>query len=380
MSNFTPLYNFFSARLRADRAGHHEALSPEGYLALLEALSRGIGLSSPEALYALCKALFLKPHHLSNGYAEAELAFRRDFEASLSRVVTAAVPAPAALPPPPAPETSPQAGRSGAVSTPPTDKPETRPEAGGSALGNSLAHHQRVGLRFGAAEAGAQPFTPPDWEAQALGRPFRFDGRYVPIDGRTLRQHLRGLRLPDPRPGPVLDDLDATLDRVARRGFFDEVVRQNTVQSRQPLTLLLDRQGSMRAFHALGDELALATRQQATEEAAVYYFHNCPLRCLFATPDLTQPLLLPDWQRRHPDARVLILSDAGAARNEFSDERLSQVQKFLYVLRPRRVAWLNPLPRLRWPGNLAEALARLVPMFPADNAGLSQAFRWLRQG
>ncbi|MEM9927153.1 MAG: hypothetical protein AAF915_25985 [Cyanobacteria bacterium P01_D01_bin.50] len=52
---------------------------------------------------------------------------------------------------------------------------------------------------------------------------------------------------------------------------------------------------------------------------------------------------------------ALIISDAGAATNTYSKERIEGISKFLASLSPciRQLIWLNPLPTQRWEQNSA---------------------------
>ncbi len=377
-----PLYELFSEWQRADRATGHQALGYETYLALVEALSRGVGYTSREALFELCRVLLLKPHH-------DPVFFGQVFEKyTTPRLQPGASPSPA----------SPAAGPSNKLA--PNPEVASAAEAGaseanpanllpGEATGEeptlaSLAT-VRVGVRFGTASAGIQAALEgtagADWKTDADAQPFRLEGAYVPVQGRAVQQQMRALRQPETKQARSVPNLDATVQRVARQGYFDQPSYQALTRYRVALTLLIDRQESMLAFHALGDELATAARQQASE-VNVYYFRNYPGAEVYASPWLTDPIRLDAWLLAHPaPTGVLILSDAGAARGGYATERLAQTQTFLQTLPPRRVAWLNPLPRLRWRNTLAETLNRPeTPMFVADDAGLGQAFRWLKGG
>ncbi|NWF61469.1 MAG: hypothetical protein HXY43_20010 [Fischerella sp.] len=78
--------------------------------------------------------------------------------------------------------------------------------------------------------------------------------------------------------------------------------------------------------------------------------------------------------------RVLIFSDAGAARGGLSLERLELTEKFLNQLKQkaRYIAWLNPMAKERWFGTTAGEIAPLVPMFDFSHQGLDGVIDVLR--
>ena len=85
--------------------------------------------------------------------------------------------------------------------------------------------------------------------------------------------------------------------------------------------------------------------------------------------------------RLHPErSAALIFSDAGAARGDLELERVRTTVAFLDALRARvrNVAWLNPMPRVRWDGTTAGEVAQLVPMFELSRRGLYGAIGVLR--
>ncbi len=67
---------------------------------------------------------------------------------------------------------------------------------------------------------------------------------------------------------------------------------------------------------------------------------------------------------------------------EANPARIEETQKFLAGLKQqvRYVAWLNPMPKARWTGTSAEAIAQLIPMFEIDRKGLDGAIEALRGG
>ena len=99
--------------------------------------------------------------------------------------------------------------------------------------------------------------------------------------------------------------------------------------------------------------------------------------------ELLDPIPLKDvLQKNALDAFVVIISDAGAARNHYSVPRLLDTISFMKALRTYTLSyvWLNPLPKSYWKdkNNTATQIARHVPMFALEREGIQQAVNVLR--
>jgi uncharacterized protein with von Willebrand factor type A (vWA) domain len=199
----------------------------------------------------------------------------------------------------------------------------------------------------------------------------------------------------------------------SRRGIASAPVlvppRRNTVR----LLLLIDRQGSMAPFHAFVDEVCGALLGAARlGRVSAYYFHDVPAegaalelladlgpglfptldRVLRDVPPLSKGVLYRDPQLLSqvqvaaalrddaPEASVVVLGDAGAARRRRDTRRLLDAVAFFKAVRTvtARYVWLNPLPPTYWEGNIAAQLARHIPMFPLTREGLDRAVEVLR--
>jgi uncharacterized protein len=211
-------------------------------------------------------------------------------------------------------------------------------------------------------------------------------------------------------------DIPETIERWSRSGVLTEMVlrpRQQNVASR--LLILVDRQGSMVPFHAFCDHVCQAiAKSSQLGETAIYYFHNIPAEgaddevldplagqlfprldlilgdigpCsegdIYTDRDLLEPIELKDVLELHGwDSSVVIISDAGAARNDYRVSRLLETIAFMKALRtytPRYV-WLNPLAKVYWWGknNTAGQIARHIPMFSLDREGMERSVNVLR--
>ncbi|NDJ60080.1 MAG: hypothetical protein GYB67_03095 [Chloroflexi bacterium] len=96
-----------------------------------------------------------------------------------------------------------------------------------------------------------------------------------------------------------------------------------------------------------------------------------------------KPISLEDIYVALPKLSVLIISDAGALRQshelegpEMYTDAVCMFLRELYQLTPH-VAWLNPMPKVRWAGTPAADLAQHVTMHYYDQRGLRLLLRTL---
>jgi uncharacterized protein with von Willebrand factor type A (vWA) domain len=79
---------------------------------------------------------------------------------------------------------------------------------------------------------------------------------------------------------------------------------------------------------------------------------------------------------------MLIVSDAGGAKGTFSEERVAATEEALRTLGgfTSPIAWLNPLPRVRWAGSSAQYINRILggTMCEATPMGFMRAINILR--
>lgn len=249
-------------------------------------------------------------------------------------------------------------------------------------------------------------------------RPFVLEAQY-PVTYREVAQAWRRLRRPI-RTGPPIElDIEGTIEKCSRVGVASSLVMRPRRRNIAKVLLLIDRKGSMTPFHGFCDEVCTAMREAGRfEELPVFYFQNSPAEGaddsvlesetledtffppldpvlseikpvtegdLYLDPHLYQLISLRTVLKKYAtDASVVILSDAGAARKQFSTERLLNTIAFFKALRAytTRYVWLNPLPKEHWDGSKAKstatALSRHIPMFPLNRRGLNQAVNVLR--
>ena len=132
-------------------------------------------------------------------------------------------------------------------------------------------------------------------------------------------------------------------------------------------TLMFDRGGSMIAFHGLQDALAEAAfKGTIRNDGDLFYFRNIPSNFLYTNIQRTRSVPFEEIADG-PQRNILIVSDAGAARGSFNEDRIHDTYTMIYNLRKHHVAWLNPLPRERWKNSSASIIMQFVNMFEPGN-------------
>lgn len=207
---------------------------------------------------------------------------------------------------------------------------------------------------------------------------------YYPIGIAKLQeswQQLRPLPLENPRQ---TWDLKATVMATAKRGFFDQIIYQKKQLYRREIIIFIDCSDSMIPFAGFGRIM-----KQTWANVPHFYFDNLirdeVLRQENGWESQSLSKVLSNYS---PEVTsCLILSDAGAARKRYVEERLSATETFIrrFSRRFSRVAWLNPLPYHRWYGTTAIDIADLaedIPnfsMFELTTEDWENLITWLKE-
>ncbi len=207
---------------------------------------------------------------------------------------------------------------------------------------------------------------------------------YYPIGIAKLQeswQQLRPLPLESPRQ---TWDLKATVMATAKRGFFDQIIYQKKQLYRREIIIFIDCSDSMIPFAGFGRIM-----KQTWANVPHFYFDNLirdeVLRQENGWESQSLSKVLSNYS---PEVTsCLILSDAGAARKRYVEERLSATETLIrrFSRRFSRVAWLNPLPYHRWYGTTAIDIADLaedIPnfsMFELTTEDWENLITWLKE-
>lgn len=220
------------------------------------------------------------------------------------------------------------------------------------------------------------PFTP-----VALDESMRLDA-YWPVTKRSMAYTWRYLRRLVPDGPEDLLDIEATVKSAASQGFYLAPIFRRRPVNHAHLILLLDQGGSMVPFHRFTRDMVQTTYAESTiSRVEVYYFHNVMTDQLYLDSYLTEQIGWESaFERCEGETSVLIVSDAGAARGHRRPPRLRATAESLFRLRQKTslVAWLNPMPEIRWANTSASAIGQLVKMYQMDPDGFSSAIDIVR--
>ena len=217
------------------------------------------------------------------------------------------------------------------------------------------------------------------------------DTRQFQVALRHLRQFSGLVDLP-----PTEFDVDNTIKDTADSGGMLKVrykrPRENTVK----VLLLMDSGGSMDYYAQLCSALFQAVSKVGHfKDLKVYYFHNCPYGRVF-----TSPTMLSEYGQNtqwildniSSEYKVIFVGDAQMAPYElmgdysYSPNRDPNAPKtgldWLHRFRGKypKVIWLNPSQRPTWGQywtQTYDTIARIFPMFPLTVEGLEDGMKKL---
>lgn len=205
---------------------------------------------------------------------------------------------------------------------------------------------------------------------------------YFPVTKRQMKQCWRLLRRTVRQGVPTELDVEATVAKIGREGISLQPVLAPPRINKTDLVLLIDQEGSMVPFHDLSRQLVeTAQRGGRLRTANVFYFHDYPDEYLYRQRAMFNEKLITEvLEEIGEQAAVLIVSDAGAARGNFDQERVDSTKVWIEQLQQsvRYVAWLNPMPTECWRRTTASKIARFVPMFEMSPQGMNAAISVLR--
>ena len=225
---------------------------------------------------------------------------------------------------------------------------------------------------------------------QARGRRYRNLRNDIALDIRQIGlalKRLRDLR----RTGAEVLDLEATIDKTCRDGGEIDLVFSRERENQVRLVLAIDTGGSMEPHRVLCEQLFSAARGlRYFKDFRHFYFHNCIYENLYT--DLDGEKFTPTAEvirQCEGTHRLVVVGDAAMAPfellapNGFLERYRTSSRKgidWLKALReafPKRV-WLNPTGEDSWGQNkTVDAIGRIFPMFPLTLNGLERAVKTL---
>jgi uncharacterized protein with von Willebrand factor type A (vWA) domain len=359
-----PLMEIFNSL----RERHGLPLGVDEYLVVVRSLQAGFGVESRQQLEQLCCTLWAKSN-------EESRLVRRLFEQLWKPMSDPATDTTSSTSPPP------KRSKSEAASAKTPKTPATKPSEAHK-LSSELETPPSLTLEINEPVQVVQAVRSSGRNRELRCPRYSLLIEYFPVTRRQMKQSWRYLRRPV-REGVRSElDVEATVEKIGSEGILLEPVLVPPRSNRTDLVLLIDQEGSMVPFHALSRQLVeTAQRGGRLKQTGVFYFHDYPDEYLYRHPALlnAQPIseVLEEIGER---AVVLIVSDAGAARGNFDQERVKRTEELIEQLKQsvRYFAWLNPMPNDSWLHTTAGEIARFVPMFEMSRQGMNTAISVLR--
>ncbi|WP_434346873.1 vWA domain-containing protein [Myxococcus virescens] len=215
----------------------------------------------------------------------------------------------------------------------------------------------------------------------------------VVLDTRQMAVALRKLRAFARDGAPDELDVDESIAATARNAGELEVVTRPPRRPNTRVVLAMDVGGSMDPYAALVSRLfSVASQATHFKELRTYYFHNCVYGKLYATPQLTGGITVPELVaqvgRHH---KLVMVGDASMAPYELSIRTDAQghyktdgLEGLTWLMQLaqhfERNVWLNPEPMGTWRSGTISVIARVFPMFALTVEGLGEAVTHLTRG
>jgi len=213
----------------------------------------------------------------------------------------------------------------------------------------------------------------------------------VELGVRNIKIALRRLRKFARTGAPEELDLDATIDKSAKEGYLDIVLRPERRNAVKVL-LFLDIGGSMDSHVKLCEELFSAARAEF-KHMDFFYFHNCLYESVWKDNRRRHDEKTATWDVLHKfphDYRIVFVGDATMSPYEItypggSVEHWNEEPGAVWLQRVvnvyERLVWLNPTPKAHWDHTPSIQLVREIigphRMFPLTIEGLDGAMREL---
>ena len=244
-----------------------------------------------------------------------------------------------------------------------------------------------TGIKLGDAAGGRSAVL---LAAERRFRAYRSD---LVLDVRQIKVALRRLR--DLRREGRRDELDleATIDRTCRNaGELDlswRAPRRNNVK----LLLMMDVGGSMDPHAAVVSQLfSAAVQTKHFRDFHAFYFHNCVYEEVYRDAAMRDAVSVAELLRTYGgNYKLVLVGDAMMASWELFEyggggdwytRKLASGAEWLRRLAAHfeRKVWLNPEPVRFWNHHTVFAIRSLFPMFPLSLEGLDGAVQTLVKG
>jgi len=377
-----PLYNVFRSVKKLDAQTGHATVDTKSYFLLLETLQKGYMLLSADSLLFFCEKLWLKPCHYGSSILNKQVLqelLQQELQVMFEDTKTNQQDLPTALPSKKntgtkRPVTS---GKNNPVSAPgPREASETDKliSLQQGSLSIYVDDSTTIADNVNTSTAGR--------ERQFMNKNFMVKGTYLPMNPRYIEQSVRLYRSRLKGQKKSAPNWPATAEDISKKGYFSELVLQQTNLYSSQFTVLIDYSESMAAFNLYSETIAsVIARDNTNNYDEIYYFNNCPGDKLFFDRIQTGAVSIEKFAGEEKK-NILLISDAGAARGNFNRDRVRSTLRILRKLQKHRIAWMNPMPRARWQNTSAAMIAGFADMFDIGEHsmdGLSNIVRLFKE-
>jgi uncharacterized protein with von Willebrand factor type A (vWA) domain len=219
-------------------------------------------------------------------------------------------------------------------------------------------------------------------------RVFRNYSSDVQLDVRNIRVALSRLRSLIPE-GPEDElNIDKTIDETAKNAGELELIWEKSLLNGAKVLLLMDAGGSMMPFVKLVSRLFSASKTQLNR-LKYYYFHNCIYQHLYK--DIARMEAIPTMEVLRsltPDYKVIFVGDALMAPSEltrqggaidyyYNNDTPGIIWLTRFAETFKKSIWLNPEDKLYWEDYTIDLIRKVFPMYPLTLDGLEEGIRHL---
>ena len=191
-------------------------------------------------------------------------------------------------------------------------------------------------------------------------------------------------------------DIDGTIDATCNNAGMLKLVYEKPRKNTVKLLLLIDSDGSMAQYGRLCNQLFQALHQSThLKDLRTYYFHNCVYDYLYTTPRCRDgEWVETDWVFANLDSeyKVIFVGDAamspyelmarGGNQNWYAynqEPGIEWLEKF--TRRYKKCIWLNPIKEANWEWayghRTIKAVGEVFPMFELTLDGLDKGIQRL---
>ncbi|MCH2081629.1 MAG: VWA domain-containing protein [Saprospiraceae bacterium] len=216
----------------------------------------------------------------------------------------------------------------------------------------------------------------------------------VELHTRNIKLILKRLRILTREGIPTELDLDGTIKKTSENAGLLDIAMQASKKNRVKVLMLMDVGGSMDDHIELCEQLFSAAKWEF-KHLEFYYFHNCLYESVWTDNKRRFQERIPTLELLHKynsDYKVIFVGDAAMSPYEIfykggSVEHYNDEAGIVWLRRMKdyfkHIAWINPLPEYEWDYFESVQMIRQFTgdkMFPMTVDGLTKAMQSLKNG